>query len=553
MKRQREWVGERWPLSFLAQITLEEDIPGGARFAYTLGSAVLIIFTLQAITGILQLFFYVPATDGAYNSISYLRTKVPFGWLVHGLHYWGANMMVVLVLLHITMVFIWGAYKKPRELTWLAGVTLLLTTMAFSYTGTPLHWDQRGYRIGELSTNIAGITPVFGDLMRHFLRGGEEMGQLALSRLFGLHVAVLPLALVVLFAVHIVAMRRFGRVGPWDEKKRSFRGLFWPDQAFKDVGTVTAVFFLLITLVVFFPPTYTGPADPLDNSYIPKPEWHFLFLYEALKYFQGGLEPLGTLVVPTVLVLILVLPPFINGNPERNPLKRPIVMAAALILAAIIFALSVKGYLNPGFGRVASEQKAVSSHKPSEASLLKEPLSAEANEAVEPGAGAERHKYADIREKGRPGPAAYIIGSVKRGAAAFAEHCSSCHGPLGKSIIPNRGSQEGKVPDLVPIRRDLYDKDAESLAENIDRCIQHGSVPAGPSPTIRMPAFGSANALTQQEIANIEAYVLELNGVDRAALINPGIRPKRFFILASFLYLLAILMQAGVRFKRKIP
>ena len=460
--------------------------------------------------------------------------------------------MVALVLLHVTRVFIWGAYKKPRELTWLAGVTLLLTIMAFSFTGTPLHWDQRGYWLGRMSTSIVGTAPVFGDIMKSFLRGGEEMGQLALSRLFGLHTTILPLALVALFGIHIIAKRRFGSVGPWDERRRSFKGPFWPDQVFKDAVTGTAVFFLLIVLTVFLPPAYTGLADPLDTSYIPQPEWNFLFLYEALKYFEGKLEPVGVVGVPMVLVLILVLMPFIDRNPERDPLKRPLATAVALVLVALILALSVKGCLNPVFGRVPAEQKGVSRDKPSEVNLVKETLSAKASEAVEPGeAAAEKHEHMDLEKNGQPGPAAYIIGSVDRGAAAFAKHCSSCHGPLGKSIIPNRGSQEGKVPDLNPIHRDLYDKDARTFAEIIDRFIQHGSTPAGPNPAIRMPAFGDTNTLTQQEIANIEAYILHINGIDRAQIVNPGMEPQRFFILVVIAYGLVVLLLGGLWDKKR--
>lgn len=542
LKRLKEWINERWPLSSLVRLALEEEIPGGASFAYSLGSAVLVTFTLLAVTGILQLFFYVPSTDHAYNSISYLRTRVPFGWLVHGLHYWGANVMVALVLLHVTRVFIWGAYKKPRELTWLAGVTLLLTTMAFIFTGTPLHWDQRGYWLGRMSTSLAGAAPVFGGIVEGFLRGGEEMGQLALSRLFGLHTAILPLALVALFGIHITAKRRFGSVGPWDQRRRSFKGPFWPDQVFKDAVTGTAVFFLLIVLTVFLPPAYTGLADPLDTSYIPQPEWNFIFLYQALKYFEGKLEPVGAVGVPTVLVLILVLLPFIDRNPERDPLKRPLATAGALVLAALILALSVKGCLNPVFGRAPAEQRAAPVEKTSPASILiNPPLSPLKLRGDERGV---------IGQAGMTGAAAYIIGSVERGAAAFAKHCSSCHGPLGKSIIPNRGSQEGKVPDLNPIHRDLYDKDARTFAEIIDRFIQHGSTPAGPNPAIRMPAFGDTKALTQQEISNIEAYILHINGVDRAQIVNPGMEPRLFFILVVTAYGLVVLLLGGIWSKR---
>jgi len=555
--RIKEWIDERWPLSFVVRLSLEEEIPGGARFVYTLGSAVLIVFMLQALTGIMQLFFYVPDTDHAYDSISYLRTRVPFGWLIHGLHYWGAQLMVILVLLHITRVFLWGAYKKPRELTWLAGLTLFLVTMGFSFTGSPLHWDQRGYWIGEVSTSVPSTAPILGDFIKRFMRGGEEMGQLALSRLFTLHATVLPLALVALFGIHIIAMRRFGSAGPWREEKREPKGPFWPDQVFKDAIAGTTIFLLLIFLTVFLPPGYSGLADPLDVSFIPKPEWNFLFLYESLKYFQGPLEPVGTVGVPTLLILILILLPFVDRNPERNPLKRPIAMICALILAALVVGLSIKGYLSPGFAQPPVKPKAASSQNGlSSAPVISNTLFVGMSEAAmpvrdnkpvsgRPSTGADGISPSDAK-KGLPGRSAYSIGSAERGAEVFRKNCSSCHGPEGRTNVLNPGSDDGKVPNLSPIEREHYNADAQIFAENIDIYIQHGAVPEGPNPAIRMPAFGDTNTLTQQEIANVEAYILRLNGVDRAQLVNPGVQPRAFFLFVVILYLLIVLILGGV-------
>lgn len=560
--RIKEWIDERWPLSSLIHLTIEEEIPGGARFAYTLGSAIFIVFMLQAITGILQLFFYVPATDHAYDSISYLRTQVPFGWLIHGLHYWGAQLMVIIILLHMARVFFWGAYKKPRELTWLAGVTLLLTAMGFSFTGGPLHWDQRGYWIGEVSTSVAGTVPVAGGFMKQLIRGAEEMGQLALSRLFAIHTFILPLTLISLFGIHIIAMRRFGSVGPWNEKERETKGPFWPDQLFKDTIAGTAIFLLLIVLTVFLPPGYSGPADPLDLSYIPKPEWNFLFLYESLKYFEGPLEPVGTVGIPAVLIMILVLLPFIDRNPERNPLRRPIAIVCALLLAGVIIVISIKGYLSPGFSRAPVKSGAsASQNEPSSLTALKDILTggiseaARSVQATKPSAvplpaGTQQTSSSSLPTKGLPGQSAYIIGGAERGMELFKRNCSACHGTGGITNVPNPGSDDGKVPNLNPIDRELFNPDAQTFTENIDRYIQHGSVPSGPNPAVRMPAFGDTNTLTQQEIANIEAYVLRLNGVDRAQLINPGIEPRKFFILILLVYALVILILGGLWNKR---
>jgi len=278
-KRILRWIDERIPLTAMVRGALYEEIPGGSRYAYALGSAILFVFVLQMITGVAQLFYYVPSVDHAYDSVNYLRTEVPFGWLIHNLHFWGANAMIVLVGLHIARVFIYGAYKAPRELTWLAGVVLLLVTAGLVFTGAPLPWDEPGYWAAEVGTTIAGTVPLVGNAVKRLLRGGDVMGPLALSRMFVLHVAILPAILLGFLAILLVAFRAFGSVGPWEESKRKSAGEFWPDQAFRD--TVVAVFLLLllVSLCVYAPPPVSGPADPLDTSYIPKPEWNFLFLY----------------------------------------------------------------------------------------------------------------------------------------------------------------------------------------------------------------------------------------------------------------------------------
>jgi quinol-cytochrome oxidoreductase complex cytochrome b subunit len=464
--------------------------------------------------------------------------------------------MLILILLHMTRVFVWGAYKRPRELTWLAGLTLFLVTMGFSFTGSPILWDQRGYWIGEVSTSVPSTAPVLGDLIKRLMRGGEEMGQLTLSRLFTLHTAVLPPTLMALFVLHIIAMRRFGSAGPWREERREPKGPFWPDQVFKDAVVGTTIFLLLVFLTVFFPPGYSGPADPLDVSFIPKPDWNFLFLYESLKYFEGPLEPVGTVGVPTLLIVMLILLPFVDRNPERDPLKRPIVMTCALVLAAVVVGLSIKGYLSPGFAQAPAKQKAASSQSRPSALGFRETIWVNVSEAASPvregktvsGPPEAKGISTPIREekRGTPGRSAYLIGSAERGAEVFRKHCASCHGPEGKTTVLNPGSDEVKVPDLNPADRELSSPDAQSFAENIDVFIQHGAVPKGPNPAIRMPAFGDTNTLTQQEIANVEAHILLLNGVDRAQLVHPGMQPRAFFLLVVILYLLIVLFLGGL-------
>src|SRR5512140_647350 len=163
-----QWFTTRWPYYQLKHLLLDEEIAGGSSYAYTLGSSILAVIALQVATGIIQILYYVPTIDHAYDSISYLRTEVAFGWLVHNLHYWGANIMVVLVALHMIRVYIWGAYKT--QLTWLIGVGLLITTMALTFTGAPLIWDMKGFWAGEVGSSITGTAPVFGPIMKTILR-----------------------------------------------------------------------------------------------------------------------------------------------------------------------------------------------------------------------------------------------------------------------------------------------------------------------------------------------------------------------------------------------
>jgi ubiquinol-cytochrome c reductase cytochrome b subunit len=638
------WLNERWPFSYLLRLGLEEEIPGGSRFPYTLGSAVLTVFLLQVVTGILQLFYYVPTVDHAYDSVNFLRTRVPFGWLVNGLHYWGANAMVVLIGLHVARVFVWGAYKHPRQLTWLFGIGLLLLAMGSSFTGAPLPWDQRGYWAAEVGTSIPGSVPVVGETIKRIMRGGEEMGQLTLSRLFTLHAAVLPAALLGLIALHLIAFRWFGSVGPWAASERARKGFFWPDQVFKDAVVGACVILALVGLSVFLPKPFSGAADPLDSSYLPKPEWNFLFLYEALKYFPGRLEPVGALGVPGFLVTLLVILPFIDRTPERNPLKRPIAMTGGFLLVAAIGVLTVAGYLSKPFGSEAIVPPA-STALPAAASgvttagaqtgaQLFRSLGCIGCHRVDGGGGAIGPDLSQEGLKGRaaewltvqirnpkmhfpgtimpsysspgdaeikmlvdyllslraqgvppttaaapagetvlpalkgqaslspsapgrdltspgatapaePGRAAFIIGSAERGRVLFESHCASCHGTQGRGGVPNPGSAAESVPRLRPIRQALSNADPRLFAENIDRIIQHGSVPAGPNPRLRMPAFGETNALTQQQIANAEAYVLQMNGVDRGEPLNAGIPPKPFFIVVLSLFTVAALALAG--------
>lgn len=203
------WLDERvhwrqvWDAIFLRKVPK-------VNWLYTLGSATLFVALNQAITGILLTLYYVPTPDHAYDSVQYITTQLPAGWLIRGLHHWGASVMVVLVILHMLRVIIHGAYKYPREVTWLTGVVLLLLVIGFGFTGYLLPWDQKAYWATTVGTRIAGVAPLVGDWILRIMRGGDDLSAVTLARFFGTHVWVLPAGLMLLLGIHLYLVIRNG-------------------------------------------------------------------------------------------------------------------------------------------------------------------------------------------------------------------------------------------------------------------------------------------------------------------------------------------------------
>jgi len=185
---------------------------------YTLGSATLFVAINQAVTGILLTIYYVPTPDHAYDSVQYITTQIPAGWLIRGLHHWGASAMVILTVLHMVRVILYGSYKFPREVTWFTGVVLLLVVIGFGFTGYLLPWDQKAYWATTVGTHIAGTPPVIGDWILRVVRGGEELTAITLARFFGVHVWVLPATLLLLLSIHMFLVIRNG-ISPKPQKE----------------------------------------------------------------------------------------------------------------------------------------------------------------------------------------------------------------------------------------------------------------------------------------------------------------------------------------------
>jgi quinol-cytochrome oxidoreductase complex cytochrome b subunit len=203
------WIDERLGLSTIYNVVLDRNVPK-VNWWYTLGSASLFLFALQAVTGIFLTVYYVPSPDHAYDSVQYIMNEVSFGWLIRGVHHWGATLMVIFVFIHMLRTFYFAAYKYPREITWLTGVFLLLATLGMGFTGYLLPWNQRAYWATTVGTEIPGTAPFIGDFIIRILRGGSDLSAVTLARFFSVHIWFLPAIIVLLISVHMYLVIRLG-------------------------------------------------------------------------------------------------------------------------------------------------------------------------------------------------------------------------------------------------------------------------------------------------------------------------------------------------------
>jgi ubiquinol-cytochrome c reductase cytochrome b subunit len=320
---------------------LDEPIPGGASWIYVFGSATLFLFILQGITGMFLAVYYAPTPDHAYDSVQFIENQVTFGWFVRGLHHWGASGMVIAVGLHMLQVFLYGAYKPPREMMWMVGVVLFFLVMGFAFTGYLLPWDQTAYWATQVGINMAGTVPLVGDFLVKVMRGGETLGALTLSRFFAVHVLFLPALILSGILLHLFILRRVGPAGPWDEQKAAAGNeTFYPRQVYMDAVVMLFVFVVLAILATLVPFPLTDKANPSDTSFVPVPEWYFLFYYEFLKHVHGPLEPFATWVLPAMAVFVMLLWPFIDWRKTvRAPASRPVGLALAVLFLVAVFSL----------------------------------------------------------------------------------------------------------------------------------------------------------------------------------------------------------------------
>jgi ubiquinol-cytochrome c reductase cytochrome b subunit len=319
MRALLDWLDQRTAYRYFIREALYENIPGGARWRYIWGSTLTFALFVQFITGLFLWMAYSPSSQTAWESVYYIQNEMVGGWLLRGLHHFTAQVMTVLLVLHLMQVVIDGAYKAPREVNFWFGLVLLQLVLALSLTGYLLPWDQKGFWATKVATSLLSVVPIVGNDLQRIIIGGPDYGHHTLTRFFALHAGVLPGLVIVLLAGHIYLFRRHGITATQPIKAPDAR--FWPDQVFKDAVACLAVLVAVLFLIVrprLFPGTgpwgaeLGAPADPSEQFSAARPEWYFLFLFQFLKLFSGRTEIWGALIIPGLVLLVIFIMPWIG-------------------------------------------------------------------------------------------------------------------------------------------------------------------------------------------------------------------------------------------------
>jgi ubiquinol-cytochrome c reductase cytochrome b subunit len=345
-----EWFDRRLQLAAPIREVAEHPVPRStASWWYVFGSAALVVFLLQIVTGILLAFTYVPSAAEAWSSLQALNHDVTLGWFIRAIHGWGSNFMVAIVLIHMVQVFLFGAYKFPRELTWVVGVFLLLMTLGMAFTGQVLRFDQDAYWGLGIGASIASRVPFLGPLIVKLMLGGPIIAGATLSRFFALHVFIIPGTLIALVGLHLLMVLKLG-INEWPmpgrlvrkaDYERRYHELtkedgapFVPYAVWKDMFFAAFIILAVVACAAVFGPFGpTGQPDPTIIQTVPKPDYFFLWLYALLALLPPSLETPAILLGSVGVIGALLLLPFIFGEGEKSWRRRPIAVLTIILVA----------------------------------------------------------------------------------------------------------------------------------------------------------------------------------------------------------------------------
>jgi ubiquinol-cytochrome c reductase cytochrome b subunit len=495
------WLDKRTGFVSMTKDFLTEDVPGGASYWYVFGSATLFAMIVQIATGIFLTFFYAPSADTAWESTRAIYLN-PYTHFLLSVHYWGASAMIALVFLHLLQVLIWGAYKSPRELQWVVGVLLLLVTLVLGLTGYLLPWDMDAYFASQVSLNIAGLPPVAGPILQNIAQGGGTMGTATINRFFGLHVWLMPAALLALVGAHLAIFRHNGSAGPVVDDPRKLKiGRFWPDQMFMDAAVSFIVFIVIVFLALVFPPFLDQKADPTNSQFVPYPAWYFLSLFGLLGLMPPELkigpiplpmELIATIIIPTIFLLVVLAIPWLDRSITRSFASRRGILWGTTIVVFAIVALSIYAQ----FTTMAKQAAAPPS--PSQAQVLA--MTGESATATTAGGGAPA--------AAAPGGAA-MSASAGNGSKVFQTNCSSCHGATGQGLT-------GAFPPLA--NNPTVTGDPNKVIGIVLGGL-HGSITVnGGTYNGTMPAW--KGTLSNADIADVITYIRGSLGNNKASAVT---------------------------------
>jgi ubiquinol-cytochrome c reductase cytochrome b subunit len=354
MKTVARWLDDRLGLSTTFKPLIEHPVPPTG-WDYTIGSATLIAFMVQVVTGVALAFTYVPTPERAYESLQFITYGAVLGNIVRGIHFWGASAMVLLVSAHAAQVFLIGAFKFPREVNWLSGTVLLVFTFGMAFTGQLLRWNQDAYWAVVVGAAQAARAPFIGDWLTGVLFAGHSIGGATLTRFYATHVFMIPAIMFGLLGVHLYLVIRHGVSEPpvpgvvvdprtyrqrYEELVHKIGVPFWPDAGWKDVVFALAVGTIVLGLAIWLgPPALGNIADPTVVQAYPRPDWYFLWYFALLALIPPAIEDVFIIGFPLLLGLLFVLLPFVAPFGERSPRRRPWAVGFVAVFGVSVVAL----------------------------------------------------------------------------------------------------------------------------------------------------------------------------------------------------------------------
>jgi ubiquinol-cytochrome c reductase cytochrome b subunit len=467
-----EWFDQRLQLAAPIREAAEHPVPRNtASWWYVFGSAALVIFILQFVTGILLALVYVPSAGEAWSSLQALNHTVALGWFIRALHGWGSNFMVAIVLIHMMQVFLFGAHKYPRELTWVVGVFLLLMTLGMAFTGQIMRFDQDAYWGLGIGASIASRVPIIGPAAVKLMLGGPIIAGATLSRFFALHVFVIPGLLIGFVCLHLLMVLKLGinewpmpgrivrratYVNEYHEMTKKDGAPFFPYAIWKDMFFAGFILLAVAACAIYFGPFGpTGQPDPTIIQTAPRPDYFFLWMYALLSLLPPSMETPAVIIGPVLVILGLLLLPFISGEGEKSWRRRPIAVLTVMMIAITLATFTHLA----GFAPWSPHMNAWS---------------------------------------GDPVPEKYLHGTTaleRQGALVFqAKQCRNCHS------LDDIGGKRGPTLDAVAVRL--------TQDQLIRQVIQGGG---------NMPAYGKS--LSPAETTALVAFLQTLH--------PPGQRPAR--------------------------